>query len=200
MSLSFLNHSDILTLMSIEFELPVIDENPIEGFPLEVVPIKPEANPLVAKQLAFFKELFRPVADLVYYPCCEADISPSEVFKDSSILYVDINEQATKALAEKGYQAYACDVFDFIPGQVDILILLNPVIRPDSPAHFVKKGGYILCNNYHATASNLSKNPEYELKGVVVEQNSDRHVLGIQVFDMTTDPDDLFIFQKRSTP
>lgn len=56
---------------------------------------------------------------------------------------------------------------DFNPGLVDLLILLNPEIEPDIPTGFVRKDGFVLCNNYHRTADRVKDLEGFEVVGVI---------------------------------
>ncbi|MFH1088939.1 MAG: hypothetical protein V1716_00745 [Candidatus Uhrbacteria bacterium] len=145
---------------------------------LEQKPESVEAKPrpdLVAKY-SLFKEKLQPKADIVYHPCGSNDISPSVVFPDSRVIYVDIDENAVEALKKSGVEAHVASALDFNPGNVDVLILLNPTISPDAPASHVVQGGFILGNDYHNTATNLRGNGQYQLRGII-RKSSDRKLI-----------------------
>lgn len=133
----------------------------------EPKPIEAEPSPdLVAKYSLFRKEL-NPKCDVVYHPCGAKDVSSSVAFPDSRVIYVDIDEKAIEALKRGGFEAHAASALEFNPGDVDILIMLNPEISPDVPGPHVVEGGYVLCNDYHATASSLRQNDQYELRAMI---------------------------------
>jgi hypothetical protein len=118
---------------------------------------------------SLFKEKFNPKADIVYHPCGGADVSPSEVFPESRVVYADIHTQSVDALKKVGVEAHETSALEFNPGDVDILIMLNPQIRPEFPASFVLPNGFVLCNDYHLTASLLKESGQFELRGVIIK-------------------------------
>jgi len=137
-----------------------------------------EAKPwpdLVAKY-SLFKEKLNPKTDVVYYPCGAKDVSPSAAFPNSKVIYVEKDENAVKSLLKGGYEAYGASALEFDPGNVDILILLNPQISPKIPSSRVVKGGYVLCNDYHGTASSLHQDGEFEIKAMI-RQSRDRQLI-----------------------
>jgi hypothetical protein len=151
---------------------PVFDQDEdilslISGRNAERQPI--EAGPragLVAKY-SLFKEKVHPKTDVVYHPSSANDISPSVAFPDSRVVYVDIDDESMEAARKKGLEAHTASALEFNPGAVDVLIMLNPAISPDIPSSHVVQGGYILCNDYHGTASDLRKNDEYALVAMI---------------------------------
>jgi len=149
-------------------------DNVKEPYPEE--PPKPEVEPktieakphldLIAKY-SLFREKFQPKADTVYHPCGATDVSPSVAFPASRVIYVDIDEKTVEALKEGGFEAYTASALEFDPGDVDILIMLNPQISPDIPSSHVVENGFVLSNDYHGTASSLHHNKQYQLRAMV---------------------------------
>ncbi len=130
---------------------------------------KLEANgseDLIEKYL-LYKEKFKPKCDVVYYPSCSTDSSPSVAFPKSRVIYVDIEEKAVTALKEAGLESYKASALEYDPGEVDILILLNPQISPEIPCKSVVNNGYVLSNDYHGTASALRGQEEFEFKSII---------------------------------
>lgn len=137
----------------------------------EPKPIEVEPRPdLVAKYL-LFREKFKPKADVVYHPCGANDISPSVAFPDSRVIYVDIDDKFVDALKKCGFEAHTASALEFDPGNVDILIMLNPTIPPDVPSSHVCENGFVLSNDYHGTASSLHRNEQYQLRAMVRTSN-----------------------------
>lgn len=139
-------------------------------------PPKPEAEsrPIEAKlkqdlvvKYLLFRKRFKPKADVVYYPCCANDVSPSVAFPDSRVVYVDVDKKFVEALRKRGFEAYAASALEFDPGSVDILIMLNPTISPDVPSSHVVENGFVLSNDYHGTASTLHRNDQYQLCAMI---------------------------------
>lgn len=144
-------------------------EKPIELPNPETEPKSVEAEPrpdLVAKY-SLFREKLKPKADVVYHPCGANDVSPSVAFPDSRVVYVDIDKKSVEALKKGGFEAHAASALDFDPGEVDVLIMLNPQIPPDVPASHVVENGFVLSNDYHGTASALHRNDQYQIRAMV---------------------------------
>ena len=121
---------------------------------------------LIAKY-TLFKQILNPKADVVYHPCGGVDTSPSIVFPNSRVIYVDIDERLMEPLKKGGFEAHTTSALEFNPGDVDVLILLNPQIRPEIPASFLVQNGYVLCNDYHNTATLIHSNTDYQMKALI---------------------------------
>lgn len=142
--------------------------------------IEARPRPNLVARYSLFRENFHPKADVMYYPCGANDISPSSVFPGSRIMYCDIDEQSMKALKKSGFETHTASALEFNPGNVDILIMLNPVIPPDVPSSYVVQDGYALCNDYHGTASSLWRNNEFQLRAVIRTLSEEKHVLDME--------------------
>lgn len=127
----------------------------------------PESHADLVAKYKLFRDKLSPRTNVVYHPCGANDISPSAAFPDSRVVYTDIDDGKMQALRAKGFEAHTSSALDFDPGNVDVLIMLNPTIRPDVPSSHVVLGGYVLCNDYHDTASHLKKNDGYELEAMI---------------------------------
>lgn len=133
----------------------------------EPKPIEAEPSPDLVAKYSLFRERFKPKADVVYHPCGSNDVSPSVAFPDSRVIYVDIDDKSVEALKKGGFEAHAASALEFDPGDVDILIMKNPAIPPDVPSSHVIENGFVLCNDYHETASSLHRNEQYQLRAMV---------------------------------
>lgn len=133
----------------------------------EQKPIEAEPRPDLVAKYSLFRERLKPKADVVYHPCGANDVSPSVAFPDSRVIYVDIDEKSVEALKKGGLEAHAASALSFDPGDVDILIMLNPTISPDIPSSHVVESGFVLSNDYHGTASSLHRNNQYQLCAMV---------------------------------
>lgn len=125
------------------------------------------SSDLVAKY-KLFQQATGAKTDVVYYPCSAADSSPSVAFPNSRVIYVELDSGSVEALKKTGFEVYNASALEYDPGNVDVLILLNPTIKPDIPSKHVVPGGFTICNDYHGTASRLRGDPNWELKGVIV--------------------------------
>ena len=146
-------------------EKPYLEEPPKSEAEPKAIEAEPRPD-LVAKYLLFVEKL-NPEADVVYHPCGANDVSPSVAFPDSRVVYVDIDEKPVGVLKKGGFEAHVASALEFDPGDVDILIMLNPEISPDVPSSHVVKGGYVLCNDYHGTAFSLHRDRKYGFRAVI---------------------------------
>lgn len=139
---------------------------------------KPESSPDLVESYQAFVEALKPHAKVVYYPSNGYDVSPSEAFPDSRVVYVDIDKQAVQTLQKSGFEAKWASAAGPVPGkpkipefaiplQADVLILLNPVIPYEIPAKKLASDGYILCNDYHGTATAVHKDSEFKIQGIL---------------------------------
>ena len=98
---------------------------------------------------AFKDQVYSPKS--VLYPSCGFDASPSRVF--DNVTFVDVengNEGCIEALQRQGLKAIKQDIREYQPTEEhDLLILLNPSIPIEWASQHLKKGGYVLSNNYH---------------------------------------------------
>lgn len=139
-------------------------------------PIESETKPELVAAYLLFRQKLNPKAEVVYNPCCANDASPSVVFPDSRVVYVDKDTKSVEALKGSGFEAHAASALDFNPGAVDILIMINPQISPDVPSSFVVLGGFVVCNNYHGTAVSISNNEQFKLQALIAK-DSDKKLI-----------------------
>lgn len=106
---------------------------------------------------------------VVYYPCCGSDDYPQAGFPNNRFIYVDGNQQNITALQTAGKEAYCQDArtFDPVAGGVDIVVVQNPMLSSLEFVDRVKTGGIIICNDYHASAKTLVREPSVELVAVI---------------------------------
>lgn len=111
---------------------------------------------------------------VVYYPSSSTDVTPAVAFPNARIIFLDIDQDAMNKLKESGKEAVEASAITYIPDvKVDLLILFNPAIDAKLPARHVKLGGFVFCNNWHASARQLAENDEFELVGIAInEKNS----------------------------
>jgi hypothetical protein len=73
----------------------------------------------------------------------------------------DGNSGCVQALIDAGYHAIKGDVRDYVPQEEhDLLILQNPAVPARWSTPHLKRGGYIICNNYHGTGQELAQTSE----------------------------------------
>lgn len=141
--------------------------------------------------------------DVVYHPCCETDVSASRAFPESKILYVDIEKKAIEALQKAGCDARHVSALEFDPGEVDVLIMMNPMIYPEIPAQYVASGGYVLCNDYHKTARKMKENSDFQFVGIIWEDERKGLIFDTEQLDDCWSGkkggiDDFFVFKRTS--
>ncbi len=137
-------------------------------FPKQEQEHTPQINEELVESFNTFKEYFHPKSDVVYYPSCGIDVSIAHAFPESKIIFVDTDDDVIRSLKKAGYEARQVSSQEFIPETpVDILLLLNPATSPNKPIEVVIENGYVLCNDYHATASELRSHEELKLVAMV---------------------------------
>lgn len=119
---------------------------------------------------AFKEQIHRPKS--VLYPLCGLDASPAKVFDNVTFVDSEVepgSEGIVRKLQDAWLHAIKCDIRDYKPEEEhDLLILLNPTIPPGWATAHLARGGYILANNYHGTATVMHENPDkYSLWGVI---------------------------------
>ena len=138
--------------------------------------LNPESVPSISSSLlpkiCLVKEALKPVAEVIYYPCCATDVTLSTAFPDSRVIYLDRDEDCVTLLQHHGFESVVGDARTFVPDQApDIVMIMNPTIAMTHAASLVKIGGYVLCNNYHGTASQLRTESMFQHVGSVRGRN-----------------------------
>ena len=122
----------------------------------------------IANILKAFKVKLNPKCDVIYYPGSATDTSPSEIFPQARVMYVDIDEKSVSDLKQDGKEAHHFSAVDFVPNtQVDLLVLFGAGTFRMQPAKYVAVGGYVVCNNYYCEAEEVSKCDDFKLVGIV---------------------------------
>lgn len=131
--------------------------------------------------LRIFDESFHPRKNSIAYPCCGYHEEVSLAFPQSRVIYVDYSQDPIKKLKHAGHEAYQKSVFDFEPPtdnkKVDIVLLFNPQLLSQQPADWVDENGYLLSNNYHDRATEMLKNQDFLLLGVIVRNSCDQQTI-----------------------
>jgi len=127
---------------------------------------------LIAIYTAFRDQVHN--ARAVLHPSCADDASPSRVF--DTVTYVDLDQEAMRVFREHRLDAHGQDIREYKPTQEhDLLILLNPQIPTEWASQHIRKGAYILANNYHGNATGMYERPDaFEMIGVIDFVESDR--------------------------
>jgi hypothetical protein len=156
--------------------LTVDERTPEWDRPLDYkVEKKITSYPELVAEYSTFADYFHPKDDVVYYPCCGDDISPTSAFPKSRVIYVDIKDDSVGA--KNGFEFHKDSALEFDPGEVDILILQNPQMDPRVPCSHVAPGGYVLSNNYNDTAYKVAEIDGYKLMAVIEKGDDDKLVI-----------------------
>lgn len=119
-----------------------------------------------------------PHQGLLYYPACGRDNSPDSAFQGWEIYYMDAVDSGIKTSCEgkfiKGDLMFP--PFEITNVKFDVALLISPGNHFDqyTPAYiqqvtkYVRIGGYIICDDYHQTASDIRHYLQYELKEVAI--------------------------------
>ncbi len=129
-------------------------------------------NDLIALYTVFRDQVYK--ARSVLHPSCANDASPSKVF--DAVTYVDLDTIAMDMFRQHGLDAQGQDIREYRPTKEhDVLILLNPAIATEWASRHLKKGGYVVTNNYHGNATGMHKRPDaFELIGTLDFVEKDR--------------------------
>ncbi|MEA3430864.1 MAG: hypothetical protein U9R08_06320 [Nanoarchaeota archaeon] len=100
----------------------------------------------------------------VFYPCCNIDGSPANVF--DNVIFSDIDDKAMSLMRKNGLVALTQDV-ELYDGKHDLVILLNSTGLAHSVGRFLQPGGYILANDWHGDASYFNSIPRYQSLGKI---------------------------------
>lgn len=131
------------------------------------------------------REIHEPTS--VLYPSSAQDATPATVFENTT--FVDIDEEAVKTLQGAGFNAHHTDIRNYQPQEAhDLLILLNPQVPASWATPHLSPGGYVLANDYHATASELNATEGFELIATISGDGAVSHDLEghFKLIDMDT--------------
>ena len=124
--------------------------------------------PNLVDAVNILKKELNPKCDIVLYPASSDDISPSEAFQSSRVIYVDISQDVVDKLNKNGYEAYLSSAQEFVPDKkVDVLLLLGAGTFEYKPCEHVALGGNVLCNDYYSEATEMSRNNNFKLVGIL---------------------------------
>lgn len=163
----------------------------------------PQKDAFLIEAFQLFRQEFSSEADLVYYPCCGYDVSPSGGFPESRVIYLDKDHDAVKTLIGSGYEAVQGNAEEHeLDTKADVVFLHEPVIAPDGPANQVAEGGYLICGDYFDSAQLLCENEKFELIGQISNEDY-QPVLKDDAGEYLDLPrgernmDDLFVFRRK---
>lgn len=122
---------------------------------------------LIAQYQFFNRWIYSPRR--VFYPCSRFDASPIRGFPDAEVVLMDCDERVSKIMEEHKVPGYVHgDVISYVPEKpFDLVLMLNPAQNSKGLAQHLVKGGYVLANNWHDNASQLSEDPDYQTIGTI---------------------------------
>ncbi|HAU40038.1 MAG: hypothetical protein UV80_C0005G0046 [Candidatus Peregrinibacteria bacterium GW2011_GWF2_43_17] len=138
---------------------------------------KPTSSKDLVACYNLFQQEFPGDYRVVYSPCCAYNVSPSMSFPNSRVVYVDLDQKAMATLGTAGYEAHCEDAIRFSPNEpIDVAIILNPSVRGADLVRNLKPGGYVLCNDYHGTATGFRDDTEFEFVGIIIPTRDHQYV------------------------
>ena len=129
---------------------------------------EPSYSQNLIEQYKFFNQgIYSPKR--VFYPCSELDASPVQGFPDAEVVIMDKDERTSGVMKRHKVPGYIQeDVLTYIPKKpFDLVIILNPQQNSKDLTKHLVKGGFVLANNWHDNASELSENPNYQEIGTI---------------------------------
>ena len=132
--------------------------------------------------------------DLVYEPANGADISSSRAFPRADVLYAELAEHNVEAVSDQGYNAVLADAEELNLSETPDLIVFRNSAMDETEVLEDNSAEYVFANDYLRSASNISEMDNYEIVGLV-EQN-DTEFQDVESMEAGETPDDLYVFQR----
>ncbi len=146
---------------------------PREQCPAALVSMNAGSSPVAfderTAQYRAVAERFDLSPELVYHPGSGHDVSPSEAFPESRVVYVDVDAAAMDDLNRAGHEAVAADAAGYeLETPADLLLFRNAgmIEEPIVEAN-LRLGGWVLANDHLESARHLARMDQLELVGVV---------------------------------
>ncbi|MFH1601566.1 MAG: hypothetical protein ABIB61_01280 [Candidatus Shapirobacteria bacterium] len=166
---------------------------------------RPGSDQRLVDSLRTFNNEIATKIDLVYYPCCGLDISPSVAFPESKVVYVDSDRMTINKLILAGYEAHNASALEYqLKQKADIVLIVNPTdIDLNNICQQAGGNGFVLCNNYHATATAMASNEDYELTGYLDWSEEESKYVedrkeALEEMRSKRDVDILFVFRRKA--
>lgn len=146
---------------------------PREQCPAALVSMNAGSSPVGfpdrAAQYRTVAERFDLAPEVVYYPGSGHDVSPSEAFSESRVVYADVDAAAMHDLDQAGYEAVSADAAAHdLETPADLILFRNAgVIEEPIVEANLRAGGWVLANDHLESARHLAGMDRLELVGVV---------------------------------
>lgn len=107
--------------------------------------------------------------ELIYYPGSGHDVSLSEAFAESRVVYVDVDEAAMADLNCAGYDAVSTDAVAYeLDEKADMIVFRNAGVMPEPIVETnLRTSGFVLANDHLESATQLRALDSLELVGIV---------------------------------
>jgi len=132
--------------------------------------------------------------ELIYEPANGADISTSEAFPNSDILYAEIRDNAVEAVNKAGENVVLGDGEELKLSSLPDLVVFRNSHMDEVEALTRNPAEYVFANNWTGSASNIAKMDEYEITGIVPQNET--YLEDAESVEDGETPDDLYVFEK----
>ncbi|WP_435065757.1 hypothetical protein [Halobaculum sp. EA56] len=146
---------------------------PRELCPAHLVSMNGGSSPIIYEdrvtQYQAVADCFSLSPEIVYHPGSGHDVSPSETFTESRVVYADIDEAAMTHLKRAGYEAVGTDATKYeLETDADVIIFRNAGLLEEAiVAGNLQSGGWVLANDHLESAQHLARMDSLKLVGVV---------------------------------
>lgn len=146
---------------------------PRELCPAHLVSMNGGSSPIIyedrVSQYQAVADCFSLSPEIVYHPGSGHDVSPSETFTESRVVYADIDEAAMTHLKRAGYEAVGTDAAGYeLERGADVIVFRNAGLMEEAiVAANLRPGGWVLANDHLESARHLTQVDSLELVGVV---------------------------------
>jgi len=120
-------------------------------------------------QYEVFADYFDVSPGVVYHPGSGHDVSPSEAFPESRVVYVDVDEAAMTDLNRSGYDAVSADAAAYeMDERANVIIFRNAGMLEEAIVDAnLRAGGWVLANDHLESATHLVRMDSLELVGII---------------------------------
>lgn len=117
-------------------------------------------------------ERFALAPDVVYHPGSGHDVSLSEAFPSSRVVYADVDPVAVADLRGAGYEAVCADAASYDPaGGADVVVFRNAGLLEEAVVDAtLRPGGWVVANDHLESARHVSRLDALDLVGVVPDE------------------------------
>ncbi|CQH63857.1 uncharacterized protein HHUB_4207 (plasmid) [Halobacterium hubeiense] len=146
---------------------------PAELCPARRVSMNAGSSPVVYEdrvaQYRAVTDRFSISPDVVYHPGSGHDVSPSEAFPDSRVVYTDVDAAAMAELRRASYDAHGADAVGYeLDERADLIVFRNAGLFEEAVvATNLRRGGWVVANDHLESARHVSRLDGVDLVAVV---------------------------------